>query len=204
MATKSDKLREKNNSYSDILRIEQLQALEQIIAISGGGGGGLAQESTLLSILNNMIASQDVEILLVRDTGAANVVVQQIREYDQGTGAWVTRYEDVSGGAYVPVGPLEYLDASAVLNLVLAELQGLNTPQSIGATYDVVTDATGSPIAAGKRRVSVFNSGSANGSWMGKTIKPGVVLSFVADERDTLPSFAYDGTGTELLITTVG
>jgi hypothetical protein len=40
---------------------------------------------------------------------------------------------------------------------------------------------------------------------MGKTIKPGIVLTFVADGiRDVLPSYAYDGTGTELTITTVG
>jgi len=78
-----------------------------------------------LSLLNNLVASQDVEILLVRDTGAADVVVQQIREYDQGTGVWTTRYEDVSGTPYVPVGPLEYLDPSAVLNLMLVELQNI-------------------------------------------------------------------------------
>lgn len=91
---------------------------------------GLATEATLFQILNNMIASQDVEILLVRDQGNADKVVQQIREYDQGTGVWTTRYEDVDGSAYVPVGPLEYLDPSAVLNLVLAELI------NIGVTLD--------------------------------------------------------------------
>jgi hypothetical protein len=90
-----------------------------------------------LSLLNNLVASQDVEILLVRDTGNITdptIVVQQIREYDQGTGLWTTRYEKVDGSAYIApelVGPLEYLDPSAVLSLILTELQ------SIDATLDV-------------------------------------------------------------------
>jgi hypothetical protein len=117
--------------------------LSELITTIGGGGGlpaGLATEtkqddqitelsnanSTLTSILNNIVASQDVEIILVRDTGNGDIIVQQIREYDQGTGLWTTRYEDVNGANYVPVGPLEYIDASAVLNLVLAELIALN------------------------------------------------------------------------------
>jgi len=101
--------------------------LEKLVTSLSPGLAGLATESTLLNILNNMIASQDVEILLVRDTGNADKVVQQIREYDQGTGLWTTRYEDVNGNPYVPVGTLEYLDPSAVLNLVLSELVSLNT-----------------------------------------------------------------------------
>jgi hypothetical protein len=100
----------------------QLLAIGELITAVVSGTTGLATEATLLQILNNIIASQDVEILLVRDKGNADKVVQQIREYDQGTGAWTTRYEDVDGAAYVPVGPLEYLDPSAVLNLILTEL----------------------------------------------------------------------------------
>jgi CII-binding regulator of phage lambda lysogenization HflD len=88
--------------------------------------GGLATEATLNTLLNNLIASQDVEILLVRDTGNGDQVVQQIREYDEGTGVWNTRYEDVNGAAYVVVGPLVYIDPSGVLNLILTELQSLN------------------------------------------------------------------------------
>lgn len=119
-------------------------ANELLIRINSlAASAGLATEATLLQILNNMIASQDIEILLVRDTGNADKVVQQIREYDQGTGTWVTRYEDVDGTAYVPVGPLEYLDPSAVLNLMLTELldQGLtldNILIAIGNIYSTI------------------------------------------------------------------
>lgn len=59
-------------------------------------------------------------------------------------------------------------------------------------------------IAAGARSVSVFNAGLANGSWLGVAIKPGEQLSYSADgQGDTLGAFAYDGTGTELVITSV-
>lgn len=139
MAKKSDNV--KPNSYSDKLRILILSAIEDLITVSGPGAG-LATESTLLSILNNIISSQDIEILLVRDTGASNKIVQQIREYDQGTGLWTTRYEDVNSAAYTVVGPLEYLDASSVLNLVLSELQLLNTT-------DFSTETTLTSVLAG-------------------------------------------------------
>jgi hypothetical protein len=103
---------------------------------------GAATEATLLSILNNMIASQDIEILLVADDGNGGQIVQQIREYDQGTGVWTTRYEDVNGVAYVPVGPLRYLDASAVLNLILTELldQGLSLDTLVTVLNQVQTN----------------------------------------------------------------
>ena len=38
--------------------------------------GLLATESTLISVLNAVVAHQDMEILLVRDTGNADQVVQ--------------------------------------------------------------------------------------------------------------------------------
>ena len=97
-----------------------------LVESAGVGGGALATEGTLVSVLNAIIASdQDIEILLVRDTGNSDEVVQQITNYETGTP--VVSYKDVNGAVYVPVGPLEYLDPSAVLNLILTEslAQGL-------------------------------------------------------------------------------
>ena len=118
--------------------------------VSGAGGGALATEatllaanailgtlgteSTLISVLNAIVASdQDIEILLVRDTGDNDVVLQQITNYETGTP--VVIYKDVNGNVVTPVGPLEYLDPSAVLNLMLTEAidQGL-TLDSIEVT----------------------------------------------------------------------
>lgn len=65
------------------------------------------------------------------------------------------------------------------------------------------TTGSGS-IAAGARSISVYNAGNANGTCLGITIKPGEQFSYDAGAQgDTLSAFAYDGTGTELVITTV-
>lgn len=82
---------------------------------------GSATEATLVSVLNAVVASdQDIEILLVRDT-VTLTVYQQITNYETGTP--VVTYKDVSGTPFVPVNPMEYLDPSTVLNLILTELQ---------------------------------------------------------------------------------
>lgn len=71
-------------------------------------------------------------------------------------------------------------------------------------TISRVTSAAGSPVAAGARSVSIANTGAANGLVLGTTIKPGEVLTWSAGaQSDTLIAISYDGTGTELLITTV-
>jgi len=103
-------------------------------AVSSGGGAPVATEATLLSVFNAIVASdQDIEILLVRDTGDSDKVLQQITNYETGTP--VVTYKDVNGNVVVPVGPLEYLDPSAVLNLVLAAIQAQGlVPQATEAT----------------------------------------------------------------------
>jgi hypothetical protein len=67
--------------------------------------------------------------------------------------------------------------------------------------------ATGSgTISAGARSISVFNAGAAAGSILGvaSNILPGEVFEFSAGgENDTLSAFAYDGTGTTLVITSI-
>lgn len=97
----------------------------------------------LNSILAAIKAHQDMEILLVRDEGNNDLVVQQIREYDEETGTWLLPYyQKVDGSVYQApelVGPLVYLDADGVLNLILAELldQGL-TLDSIEALLIII------------------------------------------------------------------
>ena len=121
MAQGNNAKREGARSYE----LYQLQALNRIVTAVTTGTGSLATESTLLSVLNAIIASdQDIEILLVRDTGNADKIVQQITNYE--TGVPVVSYKDVDGNPYTPTGPLEYLDPSAVLNLMLTELLTLN------------------------------------------------------------------------------
>ena len=70
------------------------------------------------------------------------------------------------------------------------------------------TLATGvGSVTAGKRRISIMNTGNADADVNGGTnnLKPGISVTFSADGlRDTLAAIAYDGTGTELTITTIG
>jgi len=122
--------------------------IHQILNGLQASADGLTGLSVILnSILNATIAHQDMEILLVRDTGNGDLVVQQIREYDETTQTWSTSYQKVDGSPYVApelVGPLVYLDPSAILNLMLAEIlaQGLTLDDIELNTDDVATETT--------------------------------------------------------------
>jgi len=110
---------------------------------TASSSSGLAQEATLISVLNAIITTQqDIEILLVRDTGNSDVVLQQITDYSGG--APVVTYKDVNGNVVVPVGPLEYLDPAAVLNLILTELldQGVSLDSIVTSTGLSATEVT--------------------------------------------------------------
>lgn len=206
----------------------QLQALNRIVSAITGGGipspTGLATETTLAALLAATIAGdQDIEILLVRDKGNADLVVQQITNYETGTP--VISYKDVNGNPYVPVGPLEYLDPSAVMNLILTAIQAQGTvPQATEATQllvDTSTSTLATPVTAlavgmaryngigtigsGKRRVSFYNSGGATATVALADLLPGEVVTFAADGlRDVLAAIPFDATGTDLLTTTIG
>lgn len=58
-------------------------------------------------------------------------------------------------------------------------------------------------ILVGAGSVTVANTGAANGLVLGSTIKPGESFTWSAGPNDTLNAIPYDGTGTELTITTV-
>ena len=127
-----------------------LSSSKRIEDLLGGSSPYLASEATLISLLNTVKATQDVEILLIRDTGASDVVVQQIREYTQPSGPWVTSYEDVGGNPYNPVGPLVYLDPSAVLNILLTETtaQGLTLDSQDATLTALIAKVTADPSTA--------------------------------------------------------
>jgi hypothetical protein len=197
-----------------------LQLLSQIVNNVSGSVGGAATEATLQSVLNTLNSNKDVEILLIKDTGNSDKIVQQIKKYDQGTGTWNTTYEEADGTPYIPVGPLVYLDISSILNLLLNELLTLNSKDfSTESTLSTVatpvvnipvnvirsTTAGANTIGAGKRRISFFNAGNADTNVGGSILKAGEVISFSADGlRDSLSSVSYDSLTSELLITTVG
>lgn len=84
-----------------------------------------------------------------------------------------------------------------------AEVTSLNTPIT-GLTPSMTRAAGAGSVAAGARSASFYNAGAANATVLGTTLKPGEQVSFSADGlRDVLGAIAYDGTGTDLLITSV-
>lgn len=85
---------------------------------------------------------------------------------------------------------------------------GVLNSQFIAATRTpaLIRTATSGTIPAGARSISVFNAGAAAGSILGVAgnILPGEVFEFSAGgENDTLAAFAYNGTGTTLVITSI-
>jgi hypothetical protein len=197
---KSDKIA--RGSASDNIRVAILSELEDLVAASGGTAG--ATEATLISVLNAIVASdQDIEILLVRDT-VTLIVYQQITNYETGTP--VVTYKDVNGNPFAPINPMEYLDPSAVLNLILSDTTTLSTPiTGLATSLNRVVGAGAASVTAGKRRVSFFNSGNNNANVSGGVLEKGESVTFNADGlRDVLAAISYDALTSELVITTVG
>jgi len=59
-------------------------------------------------------------------------------------------------------------------------------------------------VLAGARSVSFFNAGATNAIVLGAALKPGEMVTFSAESTlDVLTVVSYDGTGTDLLITTL-
>jgi len=125
-----------NKGVNMPFQLNVLKGLQKVSDNTNNLGG------VLTSLLNAIRDHQDMEILLIRDTGNADIIVQQIREYDETLQTWSTYYQDISGAPYVPVGPLEYLDASAVLALILAELldQGLTLDSVLTNTTSIAAE----------------------------------------------------------------
>jgi hypothetical protein len=96
------------------------------------------------------------------------------------------------------------VDTSAIEALLTDIDNTLTTNTSAYARTPNLLRATGAgSIAVSAFSVSVANVGNANGTVLGGIIKPGEILNFDAGALNnfyTSGTFAYDGTGTELVI----
>jgi len=94
------------------------------------------------------------------------------------------------------------LDTTAILS----DTNTLSTPDTGLATSLLVVSAPGAAsVTAGKRRVSFMNTGNADTTVAGATLKRGLSITFSADGlRDTLAAISYNALTSELTITTVG
>lgn len=91
----------------------------------------------------------------------------------------------------------------AASNVILTSIDAKFTAVVRTPTY--IQAVAAGTVAAGARSVSVYNSGTTSGVWLGTPIAPGVQLSFSAGgEDDTLSAFAYTASATATLeITTI-
>ena len=88
-----------------------------------------------------------------------------------------------------------------LLGAILVAVGG--SPIPIVITPTLLRDTKPGTIPAGKKSVSVYNAGIANGVWLGEIIKPGEQFTYsVNAPTEGLAEFPYDGSGTELVITT--
>jgi len=173
-----------------------LLAMGEVIAASGGAPpppGGFSTEATQLLVLNAIANNdKDFEILLVRDNGNGGEVVQQITDLVNNT----TTYKDVNGAAYVPVGPLEYLDPAAVLNLMLTELTSITTntqPALLQTCAHIDLAGSTGVFGAGSRSFTIaLLEGSAEIG--GLVVDAPYSTSFSADSNGTLGGVPYDAT----------
>jgi len=205
----------------------QLGALQLLGLIEAGitglvPPGGLATEATALSILAAIQNGRDFEQNLVIDTGGVGCpancpTYSEIRIWN-GTSFDPPVYYNAAGAVVVPVGPLEYVNpqftledilqqlvaANALLTTIDGDTSTLSAPQT-GLPPVMIRSSAAGTVAAGKRSIAFFNAGNADATVTGAVLKPGETVSFSADGlRDTLAAASYDGTGTDLLITTVG
>ena len=76
-------------------------------------------------------------------------------------------------------------------------------PQTIRKP-DMIRSSIVGVVPAGTRSASFFNAGATNATVIGTILKPGEMVTFSAESTlDVLTSLAYNGTGTDLLITTL-
>ncbi len=64
------------------------------------------------------------------------------------------------------------------------------------------TSAAGN-VAAGKKSVSIYVSGAADGVLLGGVVKPGEQFNYDGGGNDTVDTISYDATGTEFVITSL-
>ena len=177
-------------------------------------------ETTLVSLLTELQAKADLTetqpvslASIPLPTGAATQTTLAALLTELQLKADLTEVQPISAAALpLPTGAATQTTLAALLTELQAKADLVETqPVSLTSSTRTpglirATNAVGSPIAAGARSILVFNAGNADGDILGGTnnIKPGESLPFNAGgEGDILPAFAFDGTGTELVIITM-
>lgn len=183
------------NPTSDLYKLQAINRVYEAVKNVATEGTLGNVNSTLISILNAVAISPDIEVLLVRDT-VTGIVYKQITDYASGIPNVI--YEDVDGNVVVPVNPLEYLDPGAVLNIILAQI---GTVSHTLVTINTSTDGDTGTVPINSVKGSVLNYGNADGIWNGKILPAGVSMEWGSiGVRDNFAAIPYDATGTTFII----
>jgi len=188
-------LRDQGNKGNNFpYQLKNLQVLAQILTAGG------VSNALLTQILSALQAGQEYEAALVVDS--ANVTWLEVRVWNTVTHAFdpPVYYAPGSNTTGTPTGAITYINPNTYLATIVSSLTAVTRTPSV-----LRTSAAGT-IAAGARSISVYNAGSAAGSILGgsNNILAGEVFNFDAGAQgDTLSAFAYDGTGTTLVITKI-
>lgn len=153
-------------------------------------------DSLLNQILTAIQAGTEYEAALVVD--ANDVTWLEIRLYNAGTGTFDPPIYYLAGTNTpgTPVAPITYINPNSYLAQIVT-----NTSSS-SRTPSMVRTSTSGTVNVAVYSFSVANVGLGNGTILGQTIKPGETINFDAGSLNNYyTGFAYDGTGTELLIT---
>lgn len=154
-------------------------------------------DSLLNQILTAIQNGADYEASLVVD--ANDVTWLEVRIYNPDTGTFdpPVYFQAGSNTPGTPVAPITYVNPNSYLATLVTNTTSVQrTPNFIRATGS-------GAIAVITYSASVANVGTANGTILGGTIKPGETLNFDAGSLNNFyaaNAFTYNGTGTELII----
>ena len=186
--------------------------------------------SNVDSLLNQILAAiqsgADYEAALVVDDNGVTWLEVRIYNPDTGTFDPPVQFEAGSNTPGTPAAPITYINPNSYLAQIVANTTGLATETTLGLleakdfatettllsvdtkladavrTPNIVRTSTSGIVNVAVYSFSVANVGLGNGTILGQTIKPGETINFDAGSLNNYyTGFAYDGTGTELLIT---
>jgi hypothetical protein len=165
----------------------------------------LSTEDTLTSVLAAVENMRDFEVRLVQDN--AGVTWLEVRYWNTQTGTLGAPVYYLAGSTTSgsPALPITYINPNTLLTSILNQLATINNHlNQVTRTPSILTTSGSGSVAAGARSVTVFNRGSATGTFLGEFVEPGEVFTFAAGStRDVLGALAYDATGTTFVITKI-
>jgi len=159
--------------------------------------GILAQVTAINADLDVALSTRASEVTLLATNALLGSIVTNTANLDVPLSTRATEATLVAGLAAITaaLGPL-------ATEVTLAAFSAKFT--AVVRTPVMVRASAAGTVPAGARSASIYNAGGGNATVLGATLLPGERVSFSADgEDDTLAVIAYNGTGTDLLVTYV-